>query len=122
MRQQGLLLGAGMMLLSALSVAAQFSNWDAIAMYAADASAALALPATVHRLTDADDQLARQVTDEISGIVASGAAQVDVMADAGHVVLKGRVSSESVISQLLETAAAVDGVKEVKSELKIIAS
>ncbi|MBV8649779.1 BON domain-containing protein, partial [Paludibacterium sp.] len=70
----------------------------------------------------ADDTLARQVTDAISGIIASGAADVDVVARDGRIILRGQAASQQVENQLLDTANAVYGVKEVKSEIKLSAS
>lgn len=122
MRKHFLLVGLGSMVLSTLAVSAPLSNMDAVALYAADASASLILPVAMTQESAADDTLARQVNDAISGIVASGAAAVNVVAKDGRVTLKGRVASEQVVSQLMDTASAVYGVKEVKSELKLSAS
>jgi osmotically-inducible protein OsmY len=122
MRKVYLLIGLGSMFLPAMVFSAPLSNMDAVALYAADASASLAMPVARSQESTSDDALARQVTDAISGIVASGAAQVNVQAKDGRVTLKGRVVSEPVVSQLMDTAKTVNGVKEVKSELKLSAS
>jgi len=122
MRKHYLLLGLGTIVLPALAFSAPLSHMDAIALYAADASASLAMPAALTQEPTADDTLARQVNDAISGIVASGAAQVEVLAKDGRITLKGTVSSQHVATQLTDTASAVNGVKEVKSDLKLSAS
>jgi len=101
---------------------AAMTHMDAVALYAADASAALEMPAVLSNQSNADDTLARQVSDALSGIVASGAAQVEVVAKDGHITLRGAASSEQVANQLMDLARAVNGVKEVKSELKFTAS
>jgi osmotically-inducible protein OsmY len=113
---------ASVALAPALAMGAPLSRMDAVSLYAADASAVLAEPMPSSRRTTADDTLARQVTDAISGIIASGAAQVEVSVTQGEVTLNGEASSEQVVNQLLDTAGAVYGVKEVKSAIKLSAS
>ena len=68
-----------------------------------------------------DDVLAHKVGDAIASIVANGAAQVNIAARAGHITLTGIVASAQVKKSLLQAAKAVDGVKGVKSELKLAA-
>ncbi|BEV70522.1 MULTISPECIES: BON domain-containing protein [unclassified Paludibacterium] len=116
------LLSLGLLLVPALAFSASMTRQDAVEWYAADASAILAQPVSLPTISAADDTLARQVTDAISGIIASGAAEVDVVAHNGRVTLRGIAASEQVESQLLDTASAVYGVKEVKSEIKLSAS
>lgn len=122
MRTTLTLMMASLALAPALALGAPLSRLEAVALYAADASAALAEPASFPALSAADDTLARQVTDAISGIIASGAAQVEVSVQAGEVTLSGEASNAQVVNQLLDTASAVYGVKEVKSAIKLSAS
>jgi len=105
-----------------LAAGAPMSRLDAVALYAADASAALADSVPPPAGSAADDTLARQVTDAISGIIASGAADVEVSVNQGEVTLNGEASNQQVVNQLLDTASAVYGVKEVKSAIKLSAS
>jgi osmotically-inducible protein OsmY len=105
-----------------LGYTAPMSHLDAIALYAADASASLVLPISLMAESEADALLSRQVSDAISGVIASGAAQVDVYAEEGCVILRGQVANPGVLNQVLEMVNAVHGVKEVKTELTMVAS
>lgn len=122
MRTALTLMIASLALAPALASGAPLSHLDAVALYAADASAVLAEPGPFPSMSAADDTLARQVTDAISGIIASGAAQVEVVVSGGEVTLSGEASNPQVVNQLLDTASAVYGVKEVKSAIKLSAS
>ncbi|TDR82296.1 BON domain-containing protein [Paludibacterium purpuratum] len=120
MRRMSLLLVG--LLVPVVVCGAGMTQLQAVEWYAADASAVLAQPISLPTVSAADDTLARQVTDAISGIIASGAAEVDVVAHNGQIILRGEAASEQVENQLLDTASAVYGVKEVKSEIKLSAS
>ena len=113
---------ASLVLAPVLASGAPMSRLDAVALYAADASAALADSVPPPAGSAADDTLARQVTDAISCIIASGAADVEVSVTQGEVTLNGEASNQQVVNQLLDTASAVYGVKEVKSAIKLSAS
>ena len=108
--------------------AASLKQADMVSAYSADASSSIVAPdmnsAAVPggAQTNPDDVLAHKVGDAISSIVANGAAQVNISARDGHVTLTGVVTSAQVKKSLLKTAKAVDGVKGVKSELKLAAS
>jgi osmotically-inducible protein OsmY len=99
--------------------AASSTHGSNVTSQATDSSVSLVMPAS---RPVADDALVQQVNDEISGIVASGAASVMVIANEGSVTLEGVAGSDQVARQLMDTARAVFGVKEVKSELKVMAS
>lgn len=123
MRTLCVLLMTGCLSLSQVALGAQLSRSEAIALYASDASALLAGEApALPGFASSDDSLASLVTNAISGIVASGAAQVDVAALDGHVVLTGVAANAEVATQLMDTASAVEGVKEVQSRIKLSAS
>jgi osmotically-inducible protein OsmY len=109
-------------LIPALALASPISVADTIGLYAADASSAILMPHSSAPVASGDAGLAMQVEDAIYGIVASGAAQVQVVAKAGCITLKGVAGNDLVASQLVNTALAVSGVKEVKTELKFSAS
>ncbi|MBV8048469.1 MAG: BON domain-containing protein [Paludibacterium sp.] len=119
-----MLMQFALLLAPAIACGAPLTQQQAVEWYAADASAVLASiqPLSQPSVSAADDTLARQVTDAISGIIASGAADVDVVARDGRIILRGQAASQQVENQLLDTANAVYGVKEVKSEIKLSAS
>jgi zona occludens toxin (predicted ATPase) len=121
MHQSRSLVLLGALLFPVLGFSTPLSHQEAIALYAADASASLVLPVSLVPQSAADALLSRQVTDAVSGIVASGAAEVDVHVAEGYVVLRGQVANAGVLDQVLEMVRTVQGVKEVTSELVMVA-
>ncbi|MGD8379222.1 MAG: BON domain-containing protein [Gammaproteobacteria bacterium] len=73
-----------------------------------------------HGVSDQDKLLANNIRQKFDEDDALKHADIDIRVDDAEVTLRGHVSNPALISQAVETAMSVDGVKKVYSRLSVV--